>query len=141
MIKKYIVLFFLFPFFALHAEKPPFPLCNHVYKNDQLTSLAEYAEGIDAMYRFIYKNLKWECGANSYEGIVLVSFTVDRLGNLWNIEIQQTVAPCLDLEVVKAFKLMPVWRPATINGVNVCSEMSIPVRFRLGWEEIHQRKK
>jgi hypothetical protein len=36
-----------------------------------------------------------------------VSFTVDRLGNLWNIEIQQTVAPCLDLEVVKAFKLMP----------------------------------
>lgn len=118
----------------------PRPLCSHMYKNDQLTELAEYVDGPDAMYRFIYKNLNWNCGGDSFEGTVVVGFIVDEAGNLWNIEIEQSVAPCLDKEVVKAFKIMPPWIPANINGGSVCSEISVPVRFRLGWEEKDQRK-
>lgn len=118
----------------------PRPVCSHMYKNDQLTEYAQYGEGPDAMYRFIYKNLNWDCGDRSYEGVVIVSFIVDETGALWNIEVNQSVAPCLDKEVVKAFKLMPHWIPAKINGGSACSEMTIPVRFRLGWEEKDQRK-
>lgn len=118
----------------------PRPLCSHMYKKDQLTANAEYADGSDAMYRFIYKNLNWECGGNSFEGTVIISFIVDEQGKLWNQKIEVSVAPCLDKEVLRAFKLMSPWIPAKVNGGSVCSEVSVPVRFRLGWEEKDQRK-
>jgi len=141
MIKKYFIFFLLFSFCSIYGQKPPYALCNHMYKPDQLTSSAQYAEGPDEMYHFIYKNLSWKCGEKSLEGTVILDFIVDRVGKIWDIKIQQSISPCLDDEVIRAVKLMPSWVPAIINGSYVCSEVFLPVRFRLGWEEQYQRKK
>ena len=140
MIKKMFFIFLLFTFTSMYAE-PPFVLCGYVYKSEFLTTSAQYAEGTDAMYKFIYKSLSWDCGGGSYEGTIILNFKVDIVGCIWDIEVQQSVAPCLDEEVIKAVKAMPYWVPATIDGTNVCTEVSLPVRFRLGWEEQYERKK
>ncbi len=136
---KLFFLFFLLLVFVPSQAQPPQVLCSHRYKAEHLTGFAQYPDGEDAMYKFIYKNLSWECGEKSFEGTVYLNFTVDRVGSIWDIEIQQGVAPCLDKELVRVIKLMGAWIPASINGASVCSQVTLPVRFRLGWEERNQR--
>lgn len=133
--KKLLVGILFFSFSFLSAIQPPEVLCHHRYKSEEITTSAYFAEGYDAMYKFIYKSLSWDCGNGSYQGSVVVNFTVDNVGGVWNIVVQESVVPCLDEEVVRAIRNMPNWIPATVDGVNVCSEVSVSVCFTLGLKE------
>ena len=66
-------------------------VCEVVYKENNVTTRAEYPDGEEEMYNIIYKNLIWQCGEKSYGGTVLVDFIVDRIGNLWNVKVEREV--------------------------------------------------
>ncbi len=140
MIKKTLLYIFLLPFSFVSSIEPPSVLCSHRYETENLSSNAYYAEGTDAMYKFIYKNISWECGGGSHQGTVELTFIIDEVGGIWNIKVRESVAPCLDEEIIKAIKQMPNWVPATIDGINVCSDVFISVRFRLGYKETVVKK-
>ncbi|MDR3704327.1 MAG: hypothetical protein P4L28_00265 [Paludibacteraceae bacterium] len=109
-------------------------VCDVVYRENNVTTRAEFPDGEEEMYNIIYKSLIWQCGDKSYGGTVLVDFIVDRTGHLWNVKVERPIAPCFDDDIIKAVKATKHWKPATLGGFPVCSERSISVRIRLGFQ-------
>ena len=62
-------------------------------------------------------------------GVVLLSFDVNRQGEIDNIQVERSVNPMLDQEAVKAIKNMPRWKPGLRHGRPVIVKFVIPVRF------------
>ncbi len=138
--KKVLVISFLYlTSIFVFAEKPSITDCWRVFKHSQIEKRAEYVGGEDEMFKFIYKNILWRCGNQSYQGRIMVTFIVDTNGKLWDVKVDTPIAKCLDDEIVKAVSSMPAWEPATLDGFPVCSEDTINLRIRLGFEENRAR--
>ena len=82
---------------------------------------------------FLQEHLKYPEYARkvNLEGKVLVGFVVEEDGSLANFEIVRSVAPILDNEVLRVFRLMPKWIPKNHNGRYVRARYQIPVTFAL----------
>ena len=67
------------------------------------------------------------------EGIVYVSFVVEKDGDLSNFEILKGSTRSNDLrkEALRVVKLSPNWKPAIKNGEYVRSKVKVPVKFKL----------
>lgn len=68
---------------------------------------------------------------NNVQGVVYISFTVDKRGDVVNVKIKQGVHPSLDEEAIHVIELMPQWKPGTHQGENVSVDYDLPVRFLL----------
>jgi TonB family protein len=62
-------------------------------------------------------------------GVVIVSFDVNRQGTVDNIKVERGVHPMLDKEAIKAVESMPLWKPGVRHGKPVIVKFVIPVRF------------
>lgn len=65
------------------------------------------------------------------EGLVVVSFIVDTVGNLKDIEIATAPDPLLGDEVMRVVKSSLPWSPAEDEGKKVCIKLTIPIRFKI----------
>ena len=65
------------------------------------------------------------------EGVVLVNFIVDKLGNVGNVEVAKGVCKSLDEAAAAAVAASPAWTPATKGGEAVEASYTIPVNFKL----------
>ena len=94
---------------------------------------ATYVGGETAMRRFIASILRYPVIAeeNGEQGTVVVGFTVEEDGSLTNIHIEKSVSEWLDKEAKRIVSKMPNWQPAQSGGVNVKSEQTVIVNFRL----------
>ena len=61
----------------------------------------------------------------------IVSFWIEKDGNLTEIKIEKSVNEYLDREAVRVVKSMPKWTPGKQRGKPVKVKMVIPIRFEL----------
>ncbi|MFD1255414.1 energy transducer TonB [Mucilaginibacter terrae] len=93
--------------------------------------LPEYPGGIEKMYRFINKNLKYpkQAKENSIMGTVQVKFIVEKDGTLTNIEISQGLNTEIDAEAIRLVSLFPKWHPGLAAGMPARVQYTIPIKF------------
>lgn len=97
--------------------------------------MPEYKEGMDALFDFVKKNLKYPSYEREHkiEGNVYVRFVVEKDGSLTHPEILKSVAgsKSFDAEVLRIIKKMPKWVPGQNQGKDVAVYMTLPIQFKL----------
>lgn len=64
------------------------------------------------------------------EGLVVVRFTIDTLGELTQLELVRNIGYNCGQEALKIVRQLPKFRPAQKDGHPVNSKLNIPIRFR-----------
>lgn len=100
--------------------------------------MPEFPGGTEALMKYMSKNTLYPLLAfqHNIQGRVLVSFTVDKDGNIVNPEIAISAHPLLDASAINVIAYMPKWKPGKVNGKRVNVKYSIPVGFRIKQEDI-----
>ncbi len=123
-------LFFLIPATSLFAQ-------NEIVEEEGLYTMVEkmpsFPEGEEARQNFLRKNIKYpkEAKEKGIEGVVYVSFIVNKIGEVIEGKIVRGVHPLLDDEALRVVSLMPIWTPGTQSGKPVLVQFTMPVRFAL----------
>lgn len=94
---------------------------------------ATYPGGMDKMYEYIGKNLKYpqQARETGTQGRVYVSFVVEKDGSLTDIKVVRDIGSGCGEEAVKVVKSMPKWKPAKQRGKIVRMQFTLPVSFTL----------
>ena len=89
--------------------------------------------GVQELLKFMQQNISYPQKAreDTIQGRVLVSFVIDKEGNVIEPEIVKPVHPLLDQEAINLVNKMPQWTPGKQNGVPVKVQYTIPINFRL----------
>lgn len=90
-----------------------------------------YPGGEDARKKFIKEHFKYSNIGQSVkiEGVVWISFIVEKDGSLSAIKVLNGIGAACDNEVVNVVKQMPKWIPGKRNGLPVRVILKMPVRF------------
>jgi len=108
-----------------------------ILSNDSVYFIAEkmpsYPGGDDALRSDIIKELKYPEAAriNHTEGNVVVSFIVNRKGEMTNTKIVRGIGNGTEEEAIRALKKLKNWTPGSVKGKPVRVQMNLPVRFKL----------
>lgn len=97
-------------------------------------SLPQYPGGVEEMYRFMKKTIRYPeiSMKNGIQGRVYVTFIVEEDGNLSNIRILRGLDEACNNEVIRLVKSMPKWEPARDkSGANVRVLYRLPIKFTL----------
>lgn len=94
---------------------------------------AEPTEGYQNLYEYFARELRYPAEAvkDSTQGIVTVSFLIDKDGKPAQIKIQNSLGVAFDKEAMRLIENMPAWKPATLNGKPVPAKMSMPLTFQI----------
>ena len=94
---------------------------------------AEPADGYSALYAYFNSNLVYPSEAikDSIQGVETVSFVINQNGKPEKIMIRQSLGEPFEKEARRLIENMPLWKPATLNGKPVPSQMSIPLTFQI----------
>ena len=94
---------------------------------------AEFPGGMEAMYAYIVKNLKYPEAAKEkgIEGRVFVSFIIEKDGSISNILIKRAIGGGCEEAAVEMIKNMPKWKPAKQRGKPVRCQFTLPIKFEL----------
>ena len=108
---------------------------NQIYESAQ--HMPTYPGGVAELSKFISERLVYPEAAlaDSAQGIVQVSFIVEKNGTPSEFEVLDEHHPALEAEAVRVLQQMPRWNPATQNGVKVRVEYVVPVKFTLPVEK------
>jgi periplasmic protein TonB len=96
--------------------------------------MPEFPGGIEALKRFLLKNLRMPDG-NVDPGSavkVIARFVVGADGKVRDIEIIQAADAVYNLEVKRVISKMPDWKPGSQNHRNVSVYFNLPVNFVSG---------
>lgn len=95
--------------------------------------LPEFPGGMVELMKWITKNLKYPYQAqkNKVQGLVVVTFIINRDGSIANIKVDKSVDPALDNEAKRVVRMMPRWKPGLQNDKPCRTMFSIPIEFRL----------
>ncbi len=90
-----------------------------------------YPGGMVNFYKLIGNNIKYPEAAkkNNIEGIVFVSFIIEKDGSLSNVAVKRTLGYGTDEEAVRVLKLSEKWNPGMQNGKVVRVMYNIPIKF------------
>ena len=96
-------------------------------------NMPEFPGGLNAMIQFIADHIHYPEKAmkDKVQGLVVVTFIVERDGKLTNFEVLKDIGAGCGAEGIKALEKMPRWTPGTINGEPVRVQFNLPIRFRL----------
>ncbi len=102
---------------------------NEIYESAE--HMPTYPGGVSALMEFIKSNMQYpeDALAERAEGIVQVSFVVEKDGSTSEFEVLDEHHPALEAEAVRILQQMPKWTPATQDGVKVRVEYTVPVKF------------
>jgi len=91
----------------------------------------QYPGGYSAFTELMNKNLKYpEYSATKYHNAeVIVSFIIDKSGQVVLPKIEKSVHPAFDSAVIAAILKSEKWNPAKYNGESVCFQIQFPVKF------------
>lgn len=100
---------------------------------DVVETLAEFPGGRKECMKFLAENVKYpdECIKQRIQGVVIVSFVVNKEGDVEEIKTVRSPNPTLAKEAERVVKLMPKWKPAMQDGKKVRCRFKLPVNFRL----------
>lgn len=90
-----------------------------------------YPGGENARKKFIKEHFKYSSlGQNvKIEGVVWISFIVEKDGSLSAIKVLNGIGAACDNEVLNVVKQMPKWIPGKRNGLPVRVILKMPIRF------------
>ncbi len=94
---------------------------------------AEPLNGYPALYEYLNTNLTYPQTSipDSIQGVETVSFTINIEGKPEKVHVRQSLGKSFDEEAIRLISNMPAWKPATLNGKSVPSQMSIPLTFQI----------
>ncbi len=95
--------------------------------------LPEFPGGQGAWMKYLGKNIKYPPIAreNNITGRVILSFVVEKNGDLTDIKVLRGIGGGCDEEAVRVFKSAPAWKPGVQNGRPVRVAYTMPVFFQL----------
>lgn len=93
--------------------------------------LPEFPGGASAFMKWITANVKYPASAQKGKivGKVVVSFIIDKEGNVTNLKIEKTPNATLSNEVTRVMKTMPKWKPGQQKGKPCATMVSVPINF------------
>jgi periplasmic protein TonB len=93
----------------------------------------EFPGGEIAMYKYIYENIKYPERAihSDQQGLVRVTFVLQKDGTITNIEIKRPLGFGMDEEAIRMIKKMPKWKPAKYKGKAIPYVYLLPIEFKL----------
>jgi protein TonB len=92
--------------------------------------MPEYSGGIEALKKFMLRNLRQPEDLQPGEKIVVIaSFIINRKGQIEQVKIINNGRPDLNKEVQRVINKMPAWTPGIQNGNNVAVYFNLPVTF------------
>ena len=95
---------------------------------------AEFPGGIQAMYKFLSKNIKYPAVSlnSGSQGTTTLRFVVEKDGIISRVEILKSSGdPYLDKEAIRVLGTMPKWSPGERQGMPVRSYFVLPVKFTI----------
>ncbi len=89
--------------------------------------------GMAGWGKYLTKNLKYPPIAreNNITGRVIMSFVVEKNGNLTDIKVLRGIGGGCDEEAVRVMKNAPAWKPGIQNGRPVRVAYTMPIFFQL----------
>jgi TonB family protein len=101
----------------------------------EVDTLPEYPGGLQEMYNFLTKNVKYpeEAKKSGVEGMVVITFLVEGDGTLSNYDFANKSTGRQDFadEVIRVLKTMPNWKSAMKDGKAVRVKYTLPFKFKL----------
>ena len=93
----------------------------------------EFPGGLNEFYKFLSSNIRYpsESREKGIQGRVIISFIVEKDGELTNFKIAKSVKNDIDDEALRVLKMSPKWRPGFQNGLPVRVAYSVPIAFTL----------
>ncbi|MDV3308049.1 MAG: TonB family protein [Cyclobacteriaceae bacterium] len=93
----------------------------------------EYEGGLDAMYKFLQKNLRYPAKARrmNIQGTVYLSFVVERDGSIADVQVIKGIDQECDQEAARVISAMPKWNPGKQGGRPVRVRFVLPIKFKL----------
>ena len=100
---------------------------------DIVEQMPEYPGGMQALFEFLSKNIKYpeDAQKQKVEGRVLVKFVIETDGSISNIEVMKNAFPSLDAEAMRVAQAMPKWTPGKQGGQVVRVKFVLPINFSL----------
>ena len=96
----------------------------------QAEEMPEYPGGIDALKKFMLKNLRQPDDLQPGEKIIVKAFfVVNKDGKIGQVKIISTGRNDLDKEVERVINNMPLWKPGKQNANAVAVYFNLPVTF------------
>jgi len=104
--------------------------------------LPEFPGGREALMQYLMQNLQYPETARkiNVEAIALVSFTVDKNGDIRNAKTLKNIGHGIDKEALRVVNEMPRWNPAVQNGKPVEMEYTLEINFTLDKEGKEKRQ-
>jgi protein TonB len=96
-------------------------------------SPAAFTGGDQARINFFKENIKYPDSAliHHIEGVVYVSFVVEKDGSISNVKVLRGIGGGCDEEAVRVVLSMPKWIPAKVKEEYVRCQFNLPVKFSL----------
>jgi TonB family protein len=112
---------------------------DEVEEDDQVHERAEVEQapifpgGDAALDKYIRMNLRYPDDAMTAkkEGVVLISFIVEKDGKLSTFTLEKGVETSLNQEAMRVMLRMPLWLPGMHNGRQVRTRCELPITFRI----------
>ena len=94
---------------------------------------AEPVDGYSTLYTYFNSHLVYptESVKDSIQGVQTISFVINAQGMPEKIEMKQSLGEPFDREARRLIENMPLWKPASLNGIPVSSQMSLPLTFQV----------
>ena len=104
---------------------PPYVLAPEV--------MPAFEGGMQGMMKFIQKKIRYPRKAqeNNEEGTVYVSFIINSLGQVTDVEVVKGFHKDCDKEATRVISLMDKWKPGMQNKMPVAVKMVLPIKFNL----------
>lgn len=99
----------------------------------QLNKFPEFVGGDEALMSYMAEHIKYpeKARADSIQGIVLLTFTVDKTGKIKDGVVTRGVHPLLDEAALSVLNSMPNWEPGEKDSIPVNVQFHLPIRFKL----------
>jgi TonB family protein len=100
----------------------------------KLEVVPEFPGGLDAFGKYLGHNIHYPADArlNATQGRVIISFIVNKDGNLTDIKVARGIGDGCDQEALRVINLSPPWKPGMQGGKPVRVAYSVPISFTLG---------
>lgn len=117
---------------GVQAQENRTPASDSVYTKVDI--LPEFPGGMKALGKYVDgKNHQYpkEARTNNVEGKVVIQFIINEDGTPSDFKVKEGIGYGCDEAAVEAFKKMPKWKPATINGQPVKFQTQMAYLYKL----------
>jgi TonB family protein len=95
--------------------------------------MPQFPGGEKAMMRYLASNIRYPelSFRNNVQGLVVLTFIVDKEGEIKNVGVLKSVNKELDREAIRVVRKMPKWKSGLLEGEKVQANYTLPVKFSI----------